>query len=127
MLNTIFWLCVGMLFSFAVGRIFRSNRMFWLAILCVLAGFMCGTIAESVSNNNKDNTTVITKSMPIQSSMCSLQAIYSTIEHKDTRTPFRVKTVGKDKHAFDYHNNCAYNHKIYANPLLNYFDYFDTS
>lgn len=125
MLNTVFWLTVGVLFSLIVGRIFRSNRMFWIAILCVLAGFMCGTIAENESGKS-EKVSVVDESTPMQLSTCSLQAIYSTIEYDDTRT-FFVKAAGKDYRTFNLNNNCTYSHKTYANPLLNYHDYFDTS
>lgn len=125
MLNTIIWLFVGILFSFAVGRAFKSNTMFWISLLCVLAGFMCGTIAVNIPMHNK-NITVVDKSMPIQSSMSSLTAIYSEIEPYDTSA--FAETVGKDEYHTFINLNYTNEHKTgTANPLLNYHDYVDTS
>ena len=90
MLNTLFWICLGLVASFATARYFKSNRVFWIALLCMLAGFMCGTIASNASVVKK-NQTILYKA-PIQTPACSLIGL---LPLEGDGTFVETKSVGK--------------------------------
>lgn len=73
-----------------IARINKSNRLFWVLLLSMLAGFVGGSIAtQAQTSNKKENISVV---CPMQMSTFSVQALPT--ENEDTLA--MAKSAGQD-------------------------------
>lgn len=122
-MQTLFMLILGIVAIFLIARFNKSNKMFWILLMSMLAGFVGGSIASSISQGNAKKETVYKQDFT-QSSIPVLTAIYSEITGHDTQI-FMTKAVGKN--TVYYNSNLAENYtmgqKVYnTRDQLTFFD-----
>ena len=120
-----FMLILGIIAIFLIARLNKSNKMFWILLMSMLAGFVGGSIASSISRDNTKKETVYKQNFT-QSSIPVLTAIYSEITGYDTQI-FMTKAVGKNTVYYNSNlaKNTTMNQKVYN--TRDQLAFFDTS
>lgn len=60
MLNLLMFF-IGITFIFLIARYNRSNKLFWILLMAMMSGFVGGTVASNIANDDKQvNVTIST-------------------------------------------------------------------
>lgn len=119
-MQTFLLLGLGIVTIFVLARMNRSNKLFWILILSMLAGFMGGTIASEAKTLK--NTKFEISVNPTQTSMCSLQATLDGTNEQRDKNAF-AKSEGQEHIELKLNGT----HEIIANICYQPSKPFDTS
>ena len=100
------WIIVLLLVAFVFARGFRSDKMWWIYISCIVAGLLVGMLSKEVivrSGTNKQDTSItqLINTVDDYSSACTQSLVCTVTEGTTVRLTGVAGYIVKDEELFD--------------------------
>ena len=100
------WIIVLLLVAFVFARGFRSDKMWWIYISCIVAGLLVGMLSKEVivrSGMNKQDTSItqLINTVDDYSSACTQSLVCTVTEGTTVRLTGVAGYIVKDEELFD--------------------------
>ena len=100
------WIIVLLLVAFVFARGFRSDKMWWIYISCIVAGLLVGMLSKEVivrSGMNKKDTSItqLINTVDDYSSACTQSLVCTVTEGTTVRLTGVAGYIVKDEELFD--------------------------
>ena len=100
------WIIVLLVVAFVFARGFRSDKMWWIYISCIVAGLLVGMLSKEVivrSGMNKKDTSItqLINTVDDYSSACTQSLVCTVTEGTTVRLTGVAGYIVKDEELFD--------------------------